>query len=78
MLRLLMGAPLERASTVATPGITVGMRMVQDVLPPRMQDTEEADVCTQMLHVGRDLQECGRAGLKQKIVNDFLVGECES
>ena len=53
--------------------------MVQNILPPGMQTAEEADICAKVLHVvGRDLQQCGGAGAKQKIVNDFLIGQRES
>jgi len=52
---------------------TMGMWMVQDVLTPSMQHAHKTDVCTKVLGVGSDLQQCCCAGAKQKIIQDFLV-----
>ena len=52
---------------------TVDMRMVLQVLPPRVQDTEEADVSTKVLRIGGDLKQRFRAGVEQNIVKKLLV-----
>ncbi len=51
----------------------MGMWMVQDVLTPGMKHAQEADLGTNMLWNGDDLQQRCCAGTKQKIVQDFLV-----
>ena len=53
----------------------VDMRMMQKILPPGVQHTKKADVCTKVFRIGGDLQQCGGAGAKQKTVDDFLVVE---
>jgi hypothetical protein len=42
-----------------------------------MQHAHKTDVSTEVLVIGSDLQECGCAGVEQKVIDDFLVGECE-
>src|SRR5258708_36149823 len=49
------------------------MRVKFEFLTPGMQHAEEADLCTEMLRIVRDLQKSFRTGAKQEIVDDLLV-----
>ncbi len=49
------------------------MRILHQVLIPRMQDGEHADLGAQMLGVGRHHAERFRSSLKQDIVDDLLI-----
>ena len=52
---------------------TVHMWMSGELLAPRMQDTEEADLCDEVSGIASDFQEGFRTGAEQEIVKDFLV-----
>jgi|SRR5579872_1126745 len=52
---------------------TVDMRMEQQVRPPRVQDAEKTDLCSQMLRIGGNLKECGCAGLEQQAIEYFRI-----
>ena len=41
------------------------MRMIEEVLPPGMQHTEEADLSSEMARVGGCLEQGLRAGTQQ-------------
>src|SRR6267378_3173435 len=49
------------------------MRVKFEFLSPGMQHAEEADFCTEMLGIARDLHKSFRTGAKQEIVDDLLV-----
>jgi len=49
------------------------MGMMQQILPPRMQDCDEADFGTQVLRIGGDREHGFGAGAKQQIVERPLV-----
>lgn len=51
----------------------VNMGVQQQVLPPGMQDTNQADFSAQVFGVGRHLQQCLGAGFEQQIVEQALV-----
>src|ERR1700730_10152150 len=51
----------------------VDMRMMQKVLAPGMQHTQEADLGAEMFCVRRDLQQRGGTGAEQQVVDDLLV-----
>ena len=53
------------------------MRVLQDVLTPRMQHAHETDLSAQMSGIGSDLQQCGCTGTEQQVIDDSLVRECE-
>src|ERR1039457_1976065 len=52
---------------------TVHMGMEQKVLSPGVQDAQKTDLRSQVLRVGRDFQEGGRAGLKQEVIEYFRM-----
>src|ERR1700679_3479800 len=49
------------------------MRVMQQVLSPRMQHAEEADLGAEMPGIGCNLEQRGGAGAKQKVVENLLV-----
>ena len=51
----------------------VDMWMMQKVLAPGMQHTQEADLGAEMFCVSRDLQQGGGAAAEQQVVDDLLV-----
>src|SRR6267143_4400563 len=51
----------------------MNMWVGREFLTPGMQNTEEADFCTEVLGIARDFQEAFRTGAKQEIVEDLLV-----
>ena len=51
----------------------VDVRMVQQVLPPRVQDREEADLRARVFRIGGDRAQRRSAGAEQQIVEDLLV-----
>src|SRR5664279_1169619 len=62
------------------------MRMMQESLPPGMENGEEPDLGTQVLRIGGDLQEGLGHGPEQQAINQGLVlqgqgsqdmGQCE-
>jgi hypothetical protein len=53
----------------------VDMRMMQKVLAPGMQHTQEADLGAEMFYISRDFQQRGRTGAEQQVVDDLLVLE---
>ena len=52
---------------------TVHMWMSGELLAPRMQDTEEADLRDEVPGIASDFEEGLRTGAEQEIVKDFLV-----
>ena len=52
---------------------TVHMRMEQQVLSPGVQDAEETNLRAQMLRVGRNLEERGRAGPEQQVIQHSRI-----
>jgi hypothetical protein len=52
---------------------TMNVRMMQEVLAPGMEHTQEADLGAKMLGVAGHLQQSRGAGAKQEIVDDGLV-----
>ena len=51
----------------------VHVRMVQHLLAPRVEHTQQADRRTEMLRIGGDLEQRGGAGAEEQIVDDALV-----
>src|SRR5512140_3834385 len=49
------------------------MGMEMEVLPPTMQDREEADFSTQMIGVRRDRLQCFRRGLEEYAKHDLFI-----
>jgi hypothetical protein len=49
------------------------MRMKFELLTPGVQNTEEADFCTEMLGIAGDFEKRSRTGAKQKSVDGLLV-----
>lgn len=47
--------------------------MVQQILPPRVQDREEADLRAQVLRIGGDRAQRLGAGAKQDVIEHLLV-----
>ena len=47
--------------------------VMQEVLPPGVQNAEESDGGAEMFGIGGDLQQGVRAGLQQQAVDLFLV-----
>ena len=65
---------------------TMNMGMKSELLTPGMQDTEEADFCTEVFRVAGHFEKGFRTSAKQKIVDELLVlqdqwrqttGQCE-
>jgi hypothetical protein len=56
------------------------MRMVQQILPPRVQDREETDLRTEMFWIGGDRAQRFGAGAEQHVVEHafVLVRECRN
>ena len=49
------------------------MRMVQEILPPGVEHGQEPDRGAEMLRVGGDLEQRGRARAEEQVVHDRLV-----
>jgi hypothetical protein len=49
------------------------MRVGHELLTPSVQNTEEADFCTEMFGIARDFEKGFRTSAKQEIVDDLLV-----
>jgi len=47
--------------------------MSGEFLAPRMQDTEEANLCAEVSGIASDFEKGFRTGAEQEIVKDFLV-----
>ena len=56
---------------------TVDMRMEQEILPPGVENAEEADLGAQVFRIASDFQKCVRYCLKQEVVEFGLVLENE-
>jgi hypothetical protein len=56
------------------------VRMVQQILPPRVQDREEADLRAEMFRIGGDRAQRFGAGAEQHVVEHafVLVRECRN
>jgi len=50
--------------------------MKSQVLRPGVQHGEHADACTEMVWIGRDLQQGLGSAPKQQVVEQTLVAEC--
>jgi len=50
----------------------VDVRVMLEILPPGVEDTQEADLCAKVLWIGGDLQQGCAAGSEQEVVDDFL------
>ena len=50
--------------------------MMEQVLAPRVKDTEDADLSPKVFWIGGNLQERFGAGRKQQGVDQLLVVEC--
>ena len=55
----------------------MNVRMVQEILSPRVQHTEKTDLRAEMLRVGGDPAQRLRRRTEQNIVDDNLVLECD-
>ena len=55
----------------------MNVRMMQKVLAPGVEHTQEADLGAEMLCVRRDLQQSGGTGAEQEVVDDLLVLESQ-
>src|ERR1700730_5632100 len=53
------------------------MRMMLQSLIPGMEHAEEADLCAQVAGIAGDLQESFAAGVKQQVIDQSLVLQCE-
>ena len=53
------------------------MRMDLQILSPGVQDAEESDLSTQVFGIGCDLQQSGGTGAEQKVIDHFLVLQCQ-
>ena len=53
------------------------MRVQQEILPPSMENAEEADLGAQVFRIASDFQKCFRYSLKQEVVEFDLVLEYE-
>ena len=51
----------------------MNVRMMLEGLAPGVKHAEETDLRAEMPGVGRNLQQSGGGGAKQKVVDDFLV-----
>ena len=72
------GDPASVVRSESTSGdYAVNMRMMLQLLIPGMEDAEEADLCAQVAGIGRDLQQSFGAGVKQQVVDQSLVLQCE-
>jgi hypothetical protein len=54
------------------------VRMMLKVLSPGMEHSKESDLCSQMLRVTGEFQQCGGAGSEEQIVKQPLVLQSES
>src|ERR1035437_9507923 len=72
-----MDPPLAVLREAAGRNHTVNVRVVLEILPPRVEHTEETDLRPQMLGIGCNLQQGLRAGLKQQLIDDLLIVECQ-
>jgi hypothetical protein len=52
------------------------VRMMEQILAPRVKDTEEADLSPKVLRIRSNLQKSRSAGPKQQGVDQLLVVEC--
>ena len=53
------------------------MGMVKQILPPGVQDTEEANLGTKVFRIRSDLQKGCSAGSKQQGVDQLLIVKCQ-
>jgi hypothetical protein len=61
------------ASSKAMASAVVGPGAARSGTAWGVQDTEESDLSAEMFGVGGDFEQCCGTGVKQKVVNDFLV-----
>src|SRR2546425_13377828 len=61
---------IERQAAGGNDAMDMGVNF--EFLTPGVQHTEEADLCTEMLGIARDLEKGFRSGAQQEIVYDFL------
>jgi len=55
----------------------MNMRVMLQILPPRMKHAEKADLRSQVFRIGRDLDQRFSARPEQKIVESLLVLQCQ-
>src|SRR5262245_47870369 len=53
------------------------VRMMLQILAPRMKNAEEPNFGAEMFRVGCDLQQCLRTCVEQEVVNNSLVLHCQ-
>jgi hypothetical protein len=51
----------------------VDMGMMKQVLTPAMEDRKEADLSSEVLGIGGDLEKGFRTGTEQEVVEDLFV-----
>jgi hypothetical protein len=56
----------------------VNVWMMLQVLSPSMEHAKESDLCSQMLRIAGELQQCGGTGSEEQIVKQSLVLQSES
>jgi hypothetical protein len=64
-------------SEAASGDYAVNMRMMLQSLIPGMEHAEEADLCAKVTGIAGDLQQGFGAGVKQQVVDQSLVLQCE-
>jgi hypothetical protein len=75
---VLGGDPASVARSEAASGDdAVNMRMMLQSLIPGMEHAEESDLCAQVPGIASDLQQGFCAGVKQQVVDQPLVLQCE-
>jgi len=65
-------------SYAASRNDVMDVRMMLKVLSPGMEHSKESDLCSQMLRVTGEFQQCGGAGSEEQIVKQPLVLQSES
>ena len=56
----------------------VNVWMMLQVLSPSMEHAKESDLCSQMLRIAGEFQQCGGTGSEEQIVKQSLVLQSES
>ena len=53
------------------------MGMMQQVLPPGVQDRKESDLCPEMFGISGHFEQGLSTGAEQEVVEDLFVHECQ-
>src|SRR5665213_4217882 len=69
------GDPLVIRGEAAAGDDEVYVRMMRQILSPRMKDAEEADLGAEMFRIARDGEQRFGGGAEENAVNDFFVME---